>query len=125
HKESGTYWSALVAKVSDPDGRIQAVHRTWIDGHVLSASFGKAPVEPAKASLGLVSGGAIRLSAAAEELILAEGIETTWSAMQLYELPGWCGVSASNMLSSPGEFSPNRAAEKPTLRYGGDALSVV
>ena len=27
-------------------------------------------------------------------------------------------------VSSPGEFSPNRAVEKPTLRYAVDALSV-
>ena len=29
------------------------------------------------------------------------------------------------VVSSPGEFSPNRAAEKPTLRYAADALTVV
>ena len=28
-------------------------------------------------------------------------------------------------VSAPGEFSPNRAAEEPTLRYAGDALTVV
>jgi len=32
--------------------------------------------------------------------------------------------SADEAVSSPGEFSPNRAIEKPTLRYVGDASNV-
>jgi transposase len=33
-------------------------------------------------------------------------------------------LGRGHKLSSPGEFSPNRAIEKPTLRYAGDASSV-
>ena len=71
-----------------------AVHRTFLarDGR-------KANVEPAKASLGPVWGGAIRLQTIDPDkpLSIGEGIETAASAGRLLELPAWAALSAGNM----------------------------
>jgi hypothetical protein len=84
---------ALLAIVLDVAGKPVAVHRTFLrhDGR------GKADVEPAKASLGPVAGGAIRLAPVAPELVIAEGIETAASAGRLLGLPAWSGISAGNI----------------------------
>ncbi|MCV2877594.1 hypothetical protein OE699_01910 [Sedimentimonas flavescens] len=99
---------AMVAGVLDRQGWLSAVHRTWID---LSRPKGKLvlPVEgkpgetwPSKKVLGSKKGGAIRLHTpeGADTLIMAEGIETTLSAMVADAVPGaayWCGVDLGNM----------------------------
>ena len=86
---------ALVAAVTNADGRTVAVHRTYLahDGR------GKAAVEPSRASLGPVWGGAIRLAEpdAAGELLIGEGIETAASAGRLLGLPAWAAISAGNL----------------------------
>jgi hypothetical protein len=91
---------ALVAAVRDVDGRFVGVHRTYLrrDGSA------KADIEPAKASLGLVSGGAVRLASIEQvleggELVVAEGIETTASAGLVLELPAWAAIVAGNLAS--------------------------
>jgi hypothetical protein len=89
----------LVAAVRDVDGRFVGVHRTYLrtDGSA------KAGIEPPKASLGPVRGGAVRLAsleqvlAAAAELVIAEGIETAASAGLLLGLPAWAAISAGNL----------------------------
>jgi len=64
---------ALVALVNGGDGF--AVHRTYLraDGS------GKAAVDPPKAMLGAVAGGAVRLTDGPGPLVVAEGIETALS----------------------------------------------
>jgi len=99
---------AMIAAVQRPDRRFSAVHRTWID---LGRPKGKitldhiAPDLSPKKVEGSMKGGAIRLSHAGtggtfDTLIMAEGIETTLSALVADPLPGaafWAGVSLSNM----------------------------
>lgn len=73
-----------------------AVHRTYLraDGR------GKAEVEPSKAMLGAVAGGAVRLSAAGKKLVVCEGIETGLSlASGLLRGPAliWAALSTSGM----------------------------
>lgn len=89
---------AMIAAVRDADGALVAVHRTYLrrDG------AGKADIEPAKASLGPVRGGAVRLVVleqvlAAGELVIGEGIETSASAGLLTNLPAWSAVAAGNL----------------------------
>jgi hypothetical protein len=91
---------ALLAAVRDVTGKFVGVHRTYLrrDGS------GKADIEPAKASLGPVRGGAVRLTPlenvlAAGALVVAEGIETAASAGLLLDLPAWAAVFAGNMKS--------------------------
>jgi phage/plasmid primase-like uncharacterized protein len=56
-------------------------------------------VEPAKASLGPVWGGAVRLEAPASDkpIVIGEGIETSASAGRLMGLPAWSAVNAGNL----------------------------
>lgn len=93
HPDHGKY-PAMVAMVSDAAGQPVGIHRTFLtrDGR-------KASVEPAKASLGPIWGGAIRLRAIEPDkpLVIAEGIETAASAGLLMGLPAWAAISAGNM----------------------------
>ncbi len=73
-----------------------AVHRTYLraDGS------GKAEVDPPKAMLGSVSGGAVRLSDGPGPLVVAEGIETALSlACGLLHAPAaiWVALSTSGI----------------------------
>ena len=113
HPEGGT-WPAMVALVKNVAGNSVAVHRTYLrpDGH------GKAPVEPAKASLGPVWGGAIRLADCAHgvPLVIGEGIETAASAGRLMGCPAWAALSAGNLakgLVLPPEVGHIIIAEDP------------
>jgi hypothetical protein len=65
----------LVAAV-ELGGEMIAVHRTYLSDH-----GGKADVEPVKAMLGPVAGGATRLSDGTGPLVVAEGIETALSVL--------------------------------------------
>jgi putative DNA primase/helicase len=84
----------LVALVTDVAGVPISIHRTF-----LARDGTKARIEPAKASLGPLWGGAIRLKpfAADMPLVIGEGIETAASAGRLTGFPAWAAVSAGNM----------------------------
>lgn len=94
HPEGGTL-PALVALVTDADGRTVAVHRTYLapDGS------GKAKLQPDRASLGPVWGGAIRLADATPDgaVVVGEGIESAASAGRMIGLPAWAAISAGNL----------------------------
>ena len=82
-------WSTSTTRVT------VAVHRTYLraDG------TGKADVEPTKASLGPVWGGAIRLHPHDPDrpLVIGEGIETSASAGIMLQAPAWSAISAGNL----------------------------
>lgn len=110
---------AMLAAVQGADGRFSAVHRTWLD---LDRAKGKAKIvhdgeeAAAKKSLGSTKGGSIRLGTpeGATTLIMAEGIETTLSAMVADAFPGaayWAGVDLGNMAG--------RKVTGPGLKYAG------
>jgi phage/plasmid primase-like uncharacterized protein len=88
----------MVAAVRDINGKFVAVHRTYLRADGAS----KADIEPPRASLGPVWGGAVRLASlenvlAADELVLGEGIETSASAGLQLGLPAWAALSAGNL----------------------------
>ena len=92
--QEDTCWPGMVALVTDVQDRRLGVHRTFLarDGR------GKAPVEPAKMMLGPIQGGAVRLVPAAEQLLIAEGIETALAASELWGgLPAWAALSAGGI----------------------------
>jgi len=93
HKWTCSRLPALVAAVTNASGQVVAVHRTFLrrDGS------GKANVEPQRASLGPIRGGAVRLDPAAPELVIGEGIESAASAGRLLGLPAWAAISAGNL----------------------------
>jgi putative DNA primase/helicase len=74
---------ALIAAVCDENGLV-AVHRTFLtnDGQLSDR-------QPAKAALGRLGTGLVRLAPAACTLGLAEGIETALSAQTLFSVPVW------------------------------------
>ena len=91
------------------------VHRT----DPLRDGSGKADVEPVKATLGPVWGGAVRLDQLAGELVIGEGIETAASAGRLLHLPAWSAVSAGNLAAGlilPASVGPWRSRPTPTRR---------
>lgn len=105
---------AMVALVQGGDG--WAVHRTYLreDG------TGKATVEPAKAMLGVVAGGAVRLSGAPARLVVAEGIETALALLcGLVDGPAavWAGLSTSGLRGLHLPAMPGRL----TIACDGDA----
>jgi putative DNA primase/helicase len=87
---------ALIAIVQAVDGGPLGIHQTYLkrDGS------GKADIEPQRASLGPVRGGAIRLDPIATELVIGEGIETAASAGLLLKLPAWSARAAGNMANA-------------------------
>ena len=95
HPQGGPGLPAMVARVQDAAGETIGVHRTYLrrDGS------GKAEVEPAKASLGRIWGGAIRLQPHQPglALIVGEGIESAASAGIFSGLPAWAAISAGNL----------------------------
>ncbi len=98
---------AMLAAIQKPNGRAEAVHRTWID---LAQPNGKAVItDPASGAVlaskkveGSKKSGTIRLTGAlrAEVLVMGEGIETTLSALAGWDGPEamfWAGVDLGNM----------------------------
>jgi phage/plasmid primase-like uncharacterized protein len=83
----------MLTRIDDTAGRIAALHRTYL----APGGAGKAPVEPAKMTLGPTRGAAVRLWSAAERLIVAEGIETALAAAWLLRAPAWAATSAGNL----------------------------
>ena len=91
---SGALWPAMVALVtSGVDGAPVAIHRTFLarDG------VGKAPVDPQKMMLGPCRGGTVRLADPDDVLMVGEGLETSFSAMQATGYPAWAALSTSGM----------------------------
>lgn len=98
---------AMIAAIQGRDGRLSAVHQTWIDparpGEKarIPAPDGGKPM-PSKTVLGSKKGGAIRLTgnACTATLVMGEGIETTATALIAGAARGasyWAGVDLPNM----------------------------
>jgi phage/plasmid primase-like uncharacterized protein len=83
----------MLARIDSINGELIGVHRTYLrpDGS------GKAEIEPSKAMFGRAAGGAVRLAAAAETLLVGEGIETALSAMQATGISAWAALSAGGI----------------------------
>jgi hypothetical protein len=93
---SGGIWPGVVALVTrGVDDKPLAIHRTFLarDGQ------GKAPIDPQKMMLGPCRGGAVRLAAPSDVLMVAEGIETSLAAMLATGHPAWAALSTSGLRS--------------------------
>ena len=87
-------WPAMIAAVTDLDGRITGAHRTWLapDG------FGKAPVDTPRRAMGGLLGHAVRFGAADDVLAVGEGIETMLSLRcALPAMPMAAALSANHL----------------------------
>jgi len=93
HPTSGI-WPAMVALVTrGTDDMPLAIHRTF-----LARDYGgKAQIDPQKMMLGPCRGGAVRLAASGEVLMVGEGIETCLAAMQATGHPAWAALSTPGL----------------------------
>ncbi|MGJ8623989.1 MAG: DUF7146 domain-containing protein [Yoonia sp.] len=94
HGPTARRMPAMVAAVQGAG--LPAVHRTWLRADGL----GKADIDPPKAMLGAIAGGAVRLADGLGPLVVAEGIETALSlASGLLRTPAtiWAALSTSGM----------------------------
>jgi hypothetical protein len=95
-------WPALIAAVTDLNGTVTGVHRTWLD----PSGRGKAPVAQPRRALGCLLGHAVRFGPAGGVMAAGEGIETVLSLRQVMPaLPLAAALSAAHlaaMLFPPG-----------------------
>lgn len=72
-------WPAMITAVTDLDGTLTGVHRTWLaaDGR------GKAPVDHPRRALGDLLGNAVRFGTVSDVLAAGEGIETVLSLHEI------------------------------------------
>lgn len=68
-------WPALIAAVTDLQGTIMGVHRTWLD----LSGIDKAPIATPRRAMGQLLGNAVRFGTAREVLAAGEGLETMLS----------------------------------------------
>ena len=87
-------WPALIAAVTDLNGTVTGVHRTWLD----PSGRGKAPVDQPRRALGCLLGHAVRFGPACNVMAAGEGIETVLSLRQVMPaLPLAAALSAAHL----------------------------
>lgn len=92
-------WPALLAAVTDADGAITGVHRTWLDG-----AGSKAPVATPRRAMGSLLGNGVRFGRADNILAIGEGVETILSLRNVFpNLPMVAALSTAHL----GAFNPS------------------
>ena len=87
-------WPAMIASVTDLDGRITGVHRTWLSPE----GSGKAPIDTPRRAMGDLLGHAVRFGTANDVVAAGEGIETILSLRTaLPGLPIAAALSAAHL----------------------------
>lgn len=87
-------WPALLAAITDIDGAITAVHRTWLDRDGLR----KAPIEDPRRSLGHQLGSGVRFGLIRNIVTAGEGLETMLSLRSvLPTMPMLAGLSSNHL----------------------------
>jgi len=87
-------WPALLAAVTDGNGRITGLQRTWID----PSGQDKAPLSDPRRALGSLLGNGVRFGLAANILAAGEGIETVLALKSvLPDLPMVACLSANHL----------------------------
>lgn len=85
---------AMIARVTDLDGTITGVQRTWLD----PSGLGKAPIEMPRRALGTLLGNAVRFGSPGEVMAAGEGIESMLSLrMALPAMSMLAALSAAHL----------------------------
>ena len=92
-------WPAMIGSVTDLEGRITGVHRTWLDPHGFDrVRLGKAPIDTPRRAMGDLLGNAVRFGVVDDVLAAGEGIETLLSLRYvLPTLPMTAALSANHL----------------------------
>jgi hypothetical protein len=94
YRPGGRDCPALIARISDEEDRLTGVELTYLDPNGRRA----AGLRLTRKTVGRVPpGAAVRLSRSAPEMLVGEGVVTTLSAMDRFQLPGWALMAANNL----------------------------
>ncbi|MEY9123333.1 hypothetical protein ABH994_001327 [Bradyrhizobium yuanmingense] len=94
-------WPAMIASVTDLDGRITGVHRTWLDPHGFDrVRLGKAPIDTPRRAMGDLLGNAVRFGVVDDVLAAGEGIETMLSLRYVLPTMPMAAALSANHLSA-------------------------
>jgi putative DNA primase/helicase len=104
---------ALMSAIMDGAGALQGVEVTLLSMH----GAAKAALATPRRIIGRMIGGAIRLAAPTDTLIIAEGMESAASASVALGFPAWALLSAHNLAL----FSPPIGVERLLIASDGDA----
>ena len=86
-------WPAMLTRMTDRDGVVTAVHRTY-----LTADGRKAPVASVKKiTAGPTNGAVARLGQPDAVMGIAEGVETALAASEWFEMAVWAAIGAENL----------------------------
>ena len=87
-------WPALLAAVTDIDGNITGIQRTWLDPRRST----KAPLADPRRALGHLLGNGVRFGRVSDILAVGEGVETMLALKSvLPSLPVIAGLSANHL----------------------------
>jgi hypothetical protein len=118
-------WPAMIACVTDLDGRITGVHRTWLDPDGFDrVRLGKAPIDTPRRAMGDLLGNAVRFGVAEDDVLVAgEGIETMLSLRCiLATLPMAAALSANHLSAMSLSSSLRRLYIARDADAAGDAV---
>jgi len=87
-------WPALLATVTDLEGRVTGLQRTWLD----PSGRDKAPVPSPRRALGEIAGRGVRFGAADDVMAAGEGLETVLSVRTILPaMPMSAALSANHL----------------------------
>lgn len=87
-------WPAMIAAVTDLDGRVTGAHRTWLD----RTGLDKAPIATPRRAMGHLLGHAVRFGLAHDVAAAGEGIETMLSLRcAIPDMPMMAALSAAHL----------------------------
>ncbi|MCK1712665.1 MULTISPECIES: toprim domain-containing protein [unclassified Bradyrhizobium] len=120
-------WPAMIACVTNLEGKITGVHRTWLDPDGFDrVRLGKAPIDTPRRAMGDLLGNAVRFGVVDDVLAAGEGIETMLSLR--YVLPGMpmaAALSANHLSAMKLPSSLRRLYIARDADTAGDAVQAV
>jgi Toprim domain len=95
-------WPAMIACVTNLDGKITGVHRTWLDPDGFDrVRLGKAPIDTPRRAMGDLLGNSVRFDATDDDVLAAgEGIETMLSLRCVLPTMPMAAALSANHLSA-------------------------